>query len=273
MTVLNTASAVRNGAARAAAVYAGVHKVWPAAGPPLAPYPAAVMADLPLAYYRFAEASVGAPAADASGNGHAGTYGSATFTTFDAGPPAIAGRSMWLAGQAGQGMTFPQSVALAAKAAVTFEWWNVVTGFAYVKAAAVFSVGNQGSPNFCQGRAPSSDYNASFDYGVATGPSVPYMPFIGDWVHVVMVYDPTALAEVDVDDPEAQAGGAKQIYLNGAWQVSVTNATPNVALSGGQIGRGTTDVTGYSGVAEFAIYDHALTADRILAHYQKGIGQ
>ena len=81
---------------------------------------------------------------------------------------------------------------------------------------------------------------------------------VGDWYHIVYVYDATT-------------NPTTRVYRNGKY-VAAANLSSTATQIGQLLIKGTTDVGAglyfKAAIAELAIYDHAITEERVKAHYQ-----
>jgi len=223
-------------------------------------YKNTVLADKPQAYYRFDEAS-GTTANDQSGNGYNGTYAASGVTL--AQPGALAGDTDTAAlfdGVAGE-MTCPSGLNPSAYTALTVEIW---INFSSIPSSAIRIVDNH-APSTSKGFALYFTANAAtLDFSVGNSTTFGLATYtgtfvVGTWYHIVGVWN----------------GSTITIYLNGQ---SVATAS----LSGGSLGSVPTAIAfGYNIVSgggyfpgdfdEGAIYNAALSAARVLAHYNKGL--
>jgi hypothetical protein len=213
-----------------------------------------VLADSPLGYWRFEEAA--GSAVDSSGNGRDGTYMNGVTPGLFPGALSIGGKSAAFDG-ASSFVDLPGSWGGAAMTELTLEAWvnpsDPVTGdfqailsghdpnsFAHFQ---LFSAGNMG---------------VYADVGFVAAPIVSATP-TDTWRHVVMT---------------AKSGETK-VYVNGT-QVgaTVTTAFTNIAESSNvDIGIGHLGTRWFNGLLdEVAIYDSALSPDRIVAHYDAAGG-
>jgi len=221
-----------------------------------------VAADSPQAYWRLDEAVGSTTAHDATGNGHDGTYkGGVTL----GGAGAIANDADTAAtfdGASGY-VDVPGAFAFAGTADFTLEGW--------LKPAAVNDYYAWIGRN--DGQPPSEGYLGYVD------PSGPFFmlertdtgtkvytqgagaPAVGSWAYVVVTY---------------QHGVGSIVWVNGQAGTTQTN---DVSLAGATsdfiIGAENGGATSWwSGeIDEVAVYDYALSAARIQAHYMVGTGQ
>jgi hypothetical protein len=235
----------------------------PEAAPPLpSPYAQLVLSDMPLAYYRLDEAS-GSTVHDLSGNGNDATYvGGVT----PGAPGAVAGDPDTAA-------TFDGSTGyIDAGNIFAFPGNDPFSLEAWVRAASSPNNGGIFSREDNQGGPPSEGYVAfvSNDEGVfgfqrldganQTLLSSNSMGSAARYIHIVAVYD----------------GAAMLLYVNGAAETMQTAAfaiagAMNHFVVGTEAGGAEDFFQGQ--LDEVAIYGHALTASRVSAHYNKGIGK
>lgn len=229
-------------------------------------YVDAVLLDAPTAYYRLEEAVGANTMLDASGNGRNGTYAGSPRSTL---------------GVSGALVSEPAATAMQitanGAADVAFgAWQNQMTGLtveAWMKAASgggVIAARNDdgGRPWFLSADGPNGLYfqwvNAGLS-GFFVRTSNAAAIFDGNWHHVVATYATGVGAKLYVD-------GVVQT-LNGSGS-AVTTAIGTSLSTGIRIGRrGNGAPVPFTGaqIDEVAVYDTALTATRINAHYQAGI--
>ena len=244
-------------------------------------YPAAVLADTPVAYYRLNEA--GPLLADiATNSGSLGVVGNAT--NFPGAGHHAAGA---IVGDPDTAMTFsaidtnstdggvptiiPYNAALNPNGSFTVEAWLRPT---------INGNGNAQSPFFNRDPADTSPNRFGWDFfqrdasvgwnfrmfngighdrvfDVTGGPYT-----VGQWCHLVAVYDASV--------PSAT------LYLNGAQVAAETtpqegsfNPNPSFPMSIGSYSDGSQNPF-IGDIDEFAVYGSALTAGQVLTHYQNG---
>lgn len=225
-------------------------------------YAAEVLADNPLAYYRHGEAA-GTTLVDASGNARHGSYLN--------GP--VLGAAGLLTADANTAATYD---GVNDRAVVPYAAWmqgpfNAFTVEAWVKPSAIDSgtdllvdrtnLGGlaDGNYQFYLKRITGSTYGVLMRIGgvqrdLTTAPAG--LAAVGQRAHVVGVYD----------------GAALRLYVNGV-QVASLAATGTLA-NGGTLPltiASSQSANAFPGVVdEVAVYGTALSAERILAHYQIG---
>lgn len=209
-----------------------------------AAYAQTVLLDGPSVYHRFLETS-GTIAADSSGNGLSGTYiGGITFSGID---PITDGsdHAITLDGTTGY-LTSPLRYAGGAGGPLTIELWikTAVTGNPQYLAAT--TAGTFG-PSL---QLPGGTAPVMYGIGVnATGPSI---PSDNAWHHIVGTIDGAGKATCYVDGVAGMPSGA-----------GTTNGVTGTYTFGWSLGG-----TFFQGsFAELAVYPTALSADRVLAHY------
>jgi hypothetical protein len=229
-----------------------------------ADYPAAVLSDGPLAYYRFGEAS---PPDIAVNQGSLGPAGNATH-----GPGvlhrvsgALAGDNNAAAGYAGAAHTFVAFNPLLnppSGSPFTVEYWarpsfEVEDTSGPCPLFNCVSSGNRSGWAFFQ-RAPANGWNCRFYSGSGSSVGIDLLGgtnAAGGWSHIVVVW----------------TGSAASLYLNGTLvdgpKSGVYKASTSATFSIGAYDNGYENP--FNGaIDEVAIYTNALTADEILAHYQ-----
>ena len=219
-----------------------------------AQYSAAVLADNPIGYWRFEE--VAGSAIDSSGNSRDGTYMNGVTPGLFPGPVGIGGTAAAFDGSTGF-VDLPGSWGGVGMTELTLEAWvntaDPPTGdFQAIIAGhdpnsfAHFQLHNVGS---------TGPYT---DVGFISAP-IPAATPTGVWRHVVMT---------------AKSGETK-VYVDGA-QIGATvpTAFSNIAESSNvDIGIGHVGTRWFSGLMdEVAIYDTALSEERVLAHLVAGGG-
>ena len=222
-------------------------------------YPATVLADGPVAYWRFEETTPSQIAADSSGNGHDGKYlGGVTMSVagitgshavrFDGTSGAMsAGDTLGFAGG-----TAPFSIeAWASPDVVDAKYRSIVSKLAASSA----------NPYFLDVQTPDGiDFGrmSNFCKSTLVLPTKTYS-------HLVAAYD----------------GATSRLYVNGALVASIPSTTAMsstsspLTVAGAQPGPPTA-LTGtwFAGaIDEVAIYDKALSAARVTAHYTVGSGK
>ena len=224
-------------------------------------YPGQVLADAPLAYWRFDELT-GTKAADSSGHGNDATYeGGITLGV----PGAIEGDSDTAASFDGATgfVTAGNRFAFAGQTPFSIEAW--------VSAQMQSTYAGVASRNDAVGGPPSEGYllfvaptDGPFGFqrldgsNVSTAVSVAG-PSATDFTYVVATFDGLELV----------------VYVNGESQgsqtaaISVAGAVADFVV-GAEAGGNDNFLSG--SLDEVAVYDHALSTDRVRAHYLAGIG-
>ncbi|HEX3344096.1 MAG TPA: LamG domain-containing protein [Polyangiaceae bacterium] len=230
------------------------------AGAPMG-YAAQVLADAPLAYWRFGESS-GTSAADASGNGNDATY---------EGGVAL-GATGALAGDADTAATFDGvSGFVTVGNRFGFEGQKPFSIEAWVSVEPRTTYAGLVSRNDAVGGPPSEGFllfvapsDGPFGFQRLDGASLSTAtsvagPTATGFTHVVGAFD--GLELVVYVDGESQGAQTASFAIAGAVTDFVVGAEAGGA---GNFLAGTLD--------EVAIYDHALPAARVSAHYLAGIG-
>jgi hypothetical protein len=226
-------------------------------GPDAAPtdYASVVLVDQPTGYWRLGDTNL--TAADASGHGATGRYGSGIA---QGAPGAIVNDANTSA--AFDGMTGAISVGTGfnfiGRAAFSLEAWIrpsiVDTGFRHV-----FTKQHRATPWQGYALLVQTTRGIMFERFVddrAVFVSVPTMPPAGSFMHIVCTYD----------------GAFLRLYVNGqqAPQVTDDRAQPAVAEPA-MIGAASVNESFFVGsVDEVAVYSAALPAARVRAHYLAG---
>jgi glucose/arabinose dehydrogenase len=224
-------------------------------------YSGAVLADSPLAYWRLGESS-GSTAADASGNGRAGSY--LNSPTLGA-PGALSGDSNSSVGFNGtsQYVQVPYNAALN-PARVSVESWVYPTGGSGAFRSVLTSRDYSASGPMARGYTLYAADNNTWQFWLGTGSA--FVKLFGpavtlnSWTHLVATYD----------------GTTARLYVNGALAASSALAySPNAARPL-RIGAGRTETAAdyfFPGrIDEVALYGTDLSAARVQAHYQAATG-
>lgn len=213
-------------------------------------YDAAILSDSPLGYWPLNELS-GTSAADATGNGHTGTY---TGTVFLGNPGALD----YAVGLAGATQYVAVSTLTSFPTTGSYTWEalvNVPTPSNKVNIAGYGAASTRNSNAFdlSNNSGASGLYNWWFGDDYAQGGTIS----ANTWTHVAVTYD----------------GSKRRAYINGVQQGSdnTPGASPNFTLSGFRIGGFNSEW--YVGRLErVALYGTALSAARLLAHKQLALG-
>jgi Concanavalin A-like lectin/glucanases superfamily len=213
-------------------------------------YSAVVLADNPAGYWRLGDS--GATAADASGNGRDGTL-SGGITTGAAGA---------LAGDADTGMTFDGSTGVIVLGNLAAFQSSSGTLEAWIKTTA-----SDGGPHQILDKhdayAMYRDGNALSAFNWGAGGTPPAVGTINDdaWHHVVFTY-------------QSGVATGSQFYVDGQPVGSAFTYTIGDQANGLCIGSNGLGSQFFSGsIDEVAFYPTALSADRILAHYNAAFSQ
>ena len=223
--------------------------------PPDAPssvYRAAVLADMPLGYWRLGETS-GTVAHDETGNGHDGTY-TGTFTLGT--PGALVGdpdTAVTLDGVTGE-VDVGDNFDFAGQVPFSFEAWvkPVVIDSQYRHVVTKMLFDTQGFPQVGtyvileQGNT-TLGFERWQDAGTVLAVETAAFPAAGNWAYVVATYD----------------GKTGTLYVNGA-------AVQAAASSGGVQASGVPMLWGnllHGVLDEIAVYGAALPPGRVTVHY------
>ena len=239
------------GAAMAAAALAG------SAGAATGPYPAAALADAPVAYWRLGEGT-GTVAADASTSKISATYTAVTLKAAG----ALAGDTDTAITLAGTGFAeAPVSAKLNPPAAVSVEAWVKPTGGTGKQRAVVASRSTDNTAGYYLFADAQNRWSFAVGNGTSTSWIVLYGPALtlNAWTHLVATDDGTTM----------------RLYVNGALAGSAAAAyKPNLTRTT-RIGMGMADTAtslAFTGsIDEVSVYPAALSAARVTAHYAAGL--
>lgn len=230
----------------------------------LSAYPLAVGQDAPIAYYRLDDWS-GPNAADSSGNGYTGAYAGSGVTYLQSGPLTYdPDQCVLFDGAAGE-MTMPSGVNTAGWTALTLECFVKLTSTSFGSAATLFANDQPGSSN--TGVALQINASASaLNFRIGTGShntllQAPVSFVAGNWYHIAATWD----------------GATMLIYVNGAAQPVNAARAGSISAASNQLAIGYNPAAagnylpGYQ--AQAAIYDSAVSASHVTAHYQAASAQ
>ncbi len=237
-------------------------------------YREVVLADSPVAYYRLGDA--GGTAADISGNSLDGTYvnGPSTTTSLITNNEGDLAREFTAASS--HYVNVPDNATLRpGNGSWTVECWALVSA----NQNAPFVSKRQNSSPFEQwamGISGSSYYQFNGDKFVflyaESANATPGLGIersaqtFGSVFNVAGTYHCVAVADKDADDIKLYVNGVSQVITpqyDGVWP-TIDNTDP-VRISNNN---GTAYMNG--DIDEVAIYNYALSADRVLAHYNAG---
>lgn len=231
-------------------------------GEPPTPYVAAVLADGPIAYWRLGDAlDTGFPstAHDSSGHGHDGTYDAGMGSLLM--PGAIAGdpdQGLYFGGSAAgtHDLQIPFWSGLNTST-FTYETWVKLNSFPGDN--PLFGrTGNPGPVHVGSDAAGNIVVRVNSGATTASYSSATSAYYYGDgyrWHHVAITRD---------------SGGTLRIYIDGVLDVEFADSlSPDASTSEG-FEAGT--YGGIGSLDELALYDYALPADRVFAHYLIGHG-
>jgi hypothetical protein len=225
-------------------------------------YAAEVLADAPLTYLRLGEAAGSKLASDATGNGQSGTLGNGhTFGV----PGAISGdgdTALHLDGvHSGIDLGSEPRFDFPGTHAYSFEVWAKIaliddTYRHLFKKNATPMTGRESYGVFVQGVELGYERVVADIHVTA---AIPATSFIGKWKHVVTTYD----------------GAAVHLYVDGLEQDSSPDARPTI-IAAAPLTAGCGELFDNSVISgdidEIAVYDKALSPERILIHFQTGRG-
>lgn len=214
-------------------------------------YPEQVLADSPIGYWRLGEPS-GTTAADASGNGHDGTYTSVSYgqTGALATSSDTAIKTDYLAGT----VEIADNDVFDLTGDFTLECWaKQGTSVDAIHKMAVASSTILFRWRFGNSVVDLAQYSGTLKTVAATAPLNS-----DQWNHIVVTKSGTTVTHY------------KNGVANGSGTISGTIAA---SLDPVRIGyNSAADTYGGSYVDEFAVYNTALSAERIAAHYATGMG-
>ena len=223
-------------------------------GPGSKTYSQAVRADVPAVYWRFEETS-GTVAADSSGNGRNGAY--VGNPTLGAALSSPLGRAITLSHTSGDAVA--QGAAPWARfSAFTLEAWIKPSQTQYAEAPIIIDKGSVWNMIITADGHPAIQFPGAPSQRVL-GPAT---LSVGSVYHLVGTYTP------------GTPHGVMTLYVNGALMGTGTDEPSSIPDQDTPIhvGQGLSplewDVAGT--IDEVAIYDHALTAEAILNHYNAG---
>ncbi len=238
--------------------------------PPAATYPAAVLAQSPLVYYRFNDLVSALPPDVATNSGALGVPGNGAYINCPPHPQpgALAGSADTAASFDGQGQSVdvPFDASLNQPGPFTIEAWVRLTAFTNFNRTVIASrwvaagvqqgyqlrVRNAAGANNWQ----FSTFNGTAQTDLNGGPNVPF----NEWTHVVATHD----------------GSLNRLYVNGVLVATsgavtyVANTTAGVFRIGGGLSENSGGDFWPGGIDEVAFYPAALADADILAHYQNG---
>lgn len=222
-------------------------------------YPAAVLADAPVAYWRLGE-DTGPQAKDATGHGHDGSYAGTHVRVAGAiacDPDGAAEFNPTLDAH----VTVPRDAALEPATTLTVELWFRQTGTPTQYQKMIWYGNPSKAPWGSWGIERQASQPGIFTYYVATSPNPEWLDIpnleADTWYHLVLSYDGALLSG----------------YLNGAFVASYPDTGPigYDHQHGLVIGGAGSNFDLFSGALdEVAVYDKVLSPARILAHYQAG---
>jgi RHS repeat-associated protein len=224
-------------------------------------YSSVVMADSPVAYWRFGESS-GTTAADATGNGNTATYNAGVKL---GAPGAIGGDSDTSANFDGIG-GYARSDVTINTSPVTVEAWIYLTSYPRSAATVIGFSDGPGSTTrdkilYVTPEGKLEFYCWDGSTRLTSAPSNALSLY--QWHHVAGVYDGTHLLAY-VDGKQVGSVSASSTFTGySAHDVFVGGGVESVD------GSATVDSL-EAGIDDVAIYTHALSAAEVAAHYQAG---
>jgi len=229
---------------------------------PLKSYRDEVLADTPIAYWRLGDAA-GSTVADSSGHGLSLTVNAplsfgqpgALFCDTD--------KAMKFANADGGWLGHPRTTALEPPTAMSFELWMMQTGAPSDYEKPLWYGDASKLPWGSWGLQRDATSPGKFAFLVATNGTTNWLTTLGiknkdTWYHVVATYD----------------GTAQRVYVNGVLDVQ-NPATGAITYPADAFGAAVGGCYGacsvFTGsIDEVAVYDKALTAARVAAHYAAG---
>jgi hypothetical protein len=233
-------------------------------------YIADVISDSPIVYYRFNDAS-GPTAVDSSGNAKSGTYVGATHTFQQNPGPTTCVTDEYVSQNGSSSSVDLLDVALDVIGSVgqdfTYEMWVQIPssgfGFALIEKTVGLDWNSIAIVNSISGRVRAqilgSGENPFVDGATAVND--------GNWHHCVAVFDRATLGEIRLYVDGVSDATPVAIPNNGTVDSSNTN---KAEFGTRDIGMGASSLVG--DMAHGAVYLSALSATRILSHYNKAIG-
>lgn len=234
-----------------------------------ADYPAEVLSENPLAYYRFSD-GLAAPAPDLAPNlGSLGAAGNGTYaaTVTHSVPGALAGSADTATTFANGGFVVPYTAGLNNDGSFTVEMWlqpsTIPAAGALICPTASMHVADpRAGWLIYQGDAATGwNFRTYNQNGTATAASISSAAPLtaGSWYHVVAVWDATT--------------GTATLYVNGA--LAATSPSGLTYVPNGDapfsLGSRSDNAFGWQGsIDEPAYYNKVLSPARILAHYNNG---
>jgi hypothetical protein len=213
-------------------------------------YVTAVMADAPLAYYRMDDA--GTALVDYTGHGHNATGYVGTGLT--RARPSLLPTDPNTATQITDAWSYfvvpSSSVFTNLTTAMSVEFWTGYNGSGTTDPVYYGATGGTYNPRWSV-RVAAGNASLQVDGALAASGLFGFAP--GNKVHVVMTYD-----------------GAHVVFYKNGTAVSSTAYTGSPTLAGPYELRIGSDGAGVGDLDEVAIYDHALSAARVAAHYAAG---
>jgi|GEM_PF-3162317 len=243
-------------------------------------YPATVLADSPVGYWRFEEATGTTTARDSSNVAGAqdGTYRGGV-TPGQASVHPDLGRAAAFSGSSLSFVDLGNPPALRTTGSVTLEWWqrpDQLDGQRVVIGNGAFQAPEHPEDNIqYQGGTLNGRFEAFHEYDSGANSSTQFasspLAMAGEWTHVAIVRD--------------AALRSYSLYLDGLLRETVGYAEPPsgdgtharfATVIGGQFanvdGESLKTRFAFSGVLdEVAVYDRALSPARILAHYHAAV--
>ena len=223
-------------------------------------YAGAVIADSPTVYYRLGEAAGASTAVDSSGNGNNGTYTGSGFTYGAAGAIGDGDTAMGFAPGStanyvsstyvpGTVSTFSAEAWVYVPAALPNGYVARIAGYSQVPST------HQGFDWLFNADNTSQAEIYTSSTGYVLGSAVPAIA-LQKWHQLAVTYDGSSFCEyLDGVQESCQAATGSLVPDNG--NILEVAATPKLESVGAGIN-----------IDEFAYYTHALTAARVLTHYE-----
>ena len=236
--------------------------------PAQADYKSTVLADGPLAYYRFSETVTMPVLSYATNIGSVGPAANGTFNgAFGGVPGALVGNTNTATTFGNGNVVIPYSAAINPSGPFTVECWanpnEANTGYPVSPFSSIF-YNSSTAPNAREGWVIYQNGANGNTWAFRIGNSAGYSAIAtggivtdGQWQHLVGVYD----------------GANALLYVNGVLCATTATSSAPAPNPSQEMDIGTASAFGRwfgGGVDEAAVYPSALSAADILAHYQNG---
>lgn len=222
-------------------------------------YGAAVLADVPDAYWRLGEVS-GTTAHDSSGNSHSGTYTNSPTLGVSGALNTSIDTAVTLAAASSQYVTISAPTSLNGYSAITVECWYKISALPGAEQVMVSKVQAAGGAGYALGITAGNKLFFAYPYDSGAGVRAwniwtsTVTPLTGAWTHLAVTLSGTTIT----------------LYTNGtASQTAAVSAIFSMtAPQNVNIGAYSDPVNYFNGsLDEVAIYPTALSGTRIAAHF------